>query len=347
MDRYVRLAVIGTGRIGKLHVENIVRSIPQAKLIGVADIDHASATEVAGRFGIPLAVADYSELLNRPELEAIVICSATNTHAQIIQDASQAGKHIFCEKPIDFDLSRIDQTLAMVADAGVKLQIGFQRRFDTNFRRLKESMTEGLIGMPHLLRVTSRDPAPPPISYIQVSGGIFLDMMIHDFDMARFLINSKVEEVYATGSVMVDPAIGQAGDIDTALVTLKFANGVIGTIDNSRQAVYGYDQRVEVFGSQGMLQAGNCQTDTVILSNDDAIQRTLPPFFFLERYQQAYQSELQAFIDAILKDKTPLVTGDDGRAPVVIGLTAQRSLVESRPVRPDEIETDILKEMNR
>ena len=171
--------------------------------------------------------------------------------------------------------------------------------------------------------------------------------MIHDFDMARFLINSKIEEVYATGSVMIDPAIGQAGDIDTALVTLKFANGVIGTIDNSRQAVYGYDQRVEVFGNQGMLQVGNCQTDTVIVSNDNAIQRTLPPFFFLERYQQAYQSELQAFIDAILEDTPPRVTGEDGRVPVVIGLTAQRSLAENRPVRLDEIETDAFKEINK
>lgn len=329
----IMIGVIGAGRIGKLHIEHLSLHIPQAELVAIADINKAQAQSVALQFNVPKAVSDYHELLTEQLIEAVIICSATNTHAQIVQDAASAGKHIFCEKPIDFDLDRIDQTLAAVEKAGVKFQVGFNRRFDRNFRRMHERIVSGQIGKPHILRITSRDPAPPSIDYVKASGGIFLDMTIHDFDMARYLIDSEVLEVYATGGVMIDPQIGEAGDIDTAVITLKFANKVIGTIDNSRQAVYGYDQRVEVFGSEGMLRAENPAGDDLFLSKRTGIHTSLPPFFFVERYKESYITEMKEFLACIQNDTPPLVTGNDGRVPVAIGLAAMRSYRENRPVR--------------
>jgi myo-inositol 2-dehydrogenase/D-chiro-inositol 1-dehydrogenase len=272
-----------------------------------------------------------------PEIEAVVICSSTDTHAQITQEAAGAGKHIFCEKPIDLDLERIDKTLRAVDRAGVKFQVGFNRRFDPNFRRVRQMVADGSIGNPEVLRITSRDPGPPPLDYIRVSGGIFLDMTIHDFDMARFLIDSEVESLYAVGQVRVDPAIGEAGDIDTAVITLEFENGVIGTIDNSRRAVYGYDQRVEVFGSAGVVMVGNETPDRHVHLNAQGSHGPLPLHFFLERYTESYLAELQAFLQAVVEDGDVPVGGQDGRIPVVMGLAAGRSLRERRPVRLDEV----------
>jgi myo-inositol 2-dehydrogenase / D-chiro-inositol 1-dehydrogenase len=217
------------------------------------------------------------------------------------------------------------------------LQIGFNRRFDPNHARVRQAVVQGEIGTPHLLHIISRDPAPPPLAYIKVSGGIFLDMTIHDFDMARFLIGSEVEEIYTAAGVMVDPAIGEAGDVDTAMITLKFANGVIGVIDNSRQAVYGYDQRVEVFGSKGSASTGNWYPNAVTISTDRAVQRDLPLNFFMDRYTESYVAEMVTFIDAVQNDKPSPVSGAEGRVPVVMGLAARRSLAENRPVRLDEI----------
>jgi myo-inositol 2-dehydrogenase/D-chiro-inositol 1-dehydrogenase len=248
-----------------------------------------------------------------------------------------AGKQIFCEKPIAHDLADIDQALAAADRAGVKLMIGFNRRFDPNFARVREVVAAGEIGEPHILHIMSRDPAPPPIDYIKVSGGIFLDMTIHDFDMARFLIGSEVEEIYAAGGVMVDPAIGAAGDIDTALITLHFENGVLGSIDNSRQAVYGYDQRVEVFGSKGAVSADNVYPNTAVIGDAGRIHRDLPLNFFMERYTESYVAEIKAFIDCVLGDTAPPVSGLDGRIPVVMGYAAKRSLEEARPVKLSEI----------
>lgn len=336
MSARLNLALIGVGRIGKLHAENLVYRIPEARLVAVADVMFDAAQACADRLRVPLAVQDYRILLQRDDIDAVVICSSTDTHAQIIEEAARAGKHIFCEKPIDHDLKRIDRALAAVERAGVKLQIGFNRRFDPNFRRVRELIAAGKIGQPHILRITSRDPAPPPVSYIKVSGGLFLDMTIHDFDMARYLIG-EVQEVYAVGGVMVDPAIGAAGDIDTALVTLRFENGVLGVIDNSRQAVYGYDQRVEVFGSAGMVDTQNNTPYRTVLSDKDGVHGPLPLYFFIERYAESYVSEMQAFVAAVLNDTPTPVSGLDGRAPVVIGLAAQKSLRERRPVRLEEI----------
>jgi myo-inositol 2-dehydrogenase/D-chiro-inositol 1-dehydrogenase len=332
MSKRLQIGVIGVGRIGKIHAESIATRLPQAELAAVADIYLPAAQETGEAFQVPIIVADYHVILTDPAIEAVAICSDTNTHAQIIEEAAAAGKHIFCEKPIDHSLAKIDAALTAVAQTGVKLQIGFNRRFDPNFRKVRQMIVDGKIGQPHILRITSRDPAPPPIEYIKMSGGIFLDMTIHDFDMARYLIGSQVTEIFAAGGVMVDPAIGEAGDLDTVVITLKFANGVIGTIDNSRQAVYGYDQRVEVFGSEGMVAAANSTPDTHVYSNADGVHSSLPLHFFLERYLESYVIEMQEFVDAVLHDKEPPVIGEDGRISVVIGLAAQKSWQENRPV---------------
>ena len=341
MGRPINLGVIGTGRIGTLHTEHLVYRVPDAWVLAVSDIVEEAAKQCAARYGVPVAVTDHVALLEDDAIEAVVVCSSTDTHAGIIQEAAAAGKHIFCEKPIDLSLARIDAALAAVERAGVKLQIGFNRRFDPNFRRVREAIAGGQIGIPHILRITSRDPAPPPISYVRASGGMFLDMTIHDFDMARFLIGSEVELVYAIGDVKVDPAIGEAGDIDTAIVTLQFANGVLATIDNSRQAVYGYDQRVEVFGSLGMICADNNTADRTALCNAQGVHTALPLYFFIERYTDSYIAEMAAFIRCIQEDTCPAVTGLDGRAPVLMGYAALRSQEEGRPVRLQDVEQGI------
>jgi myo-inositol 2-dehydrogenase / D-chiro-inositol 1-dehydrogenase len=329
----LNVGLIGVGRIGRLHAGHLAHRIASANLLAVADPLVELAESCAREHGIPMVCSDYRDLLASANVEAIVICSSTDTHAQIIADAAQAGKHVFCEKPIALTLPSIDLALQAVADAGVKLQVGFNRRFDTTFRRVHESVTRGEIGRAWLLHITSRDPSPPPLDYVRVSGGLFLDMTIHDFDLARFLIGSEVEEVYAQAAVMVDQQIGEAGDVDTAVVTLKFQNGVLGTISNSRQAVYGYDQRVEILGSAGMVSTANHFPNAAELSTANRIQRDLPHHFFLDRYADSYLAEMQAFVSAVLEDQPVSVSGQDGRVPVVLGLAAQMSLLENRPVR--------------
>jgi myo-inositol 2-dehydrogenase/D-chiro-inositol 1-dehydrogenase len=333
----VNIGVIGVGRIGRLHTSHLASLIPQAKVVALADVWLEAAELCASEFGIDQAVEDHRVIMDNPDIEAVVVCSSTDTHSRMIEEAAEAGKHIFCEKPVDFDLARIDRALSAVEKAGVKLQIGFNRRFDPNFRRVREAILEGKIGDLHILRITSRDPEPPPLEYVKVSGGIFLDMTIHDFDMARYLSGSEVEEVYTAGAVMVDPAIGEAGDLDTAIITLKFENGVLGTIDNSRRAVYGYDQRVEAFGSAGMVDVSNNRPTTAKLSTADCVQEDLPLFFFMERYTESYIAEMREFIRCILEDRIPPVSGIDGRIPVVIGKAARLSYDENRPVKLSEI----------
>ncbi len=334
----LKIGLIGAGRIGSLHAEHITSRIPSTELVMVADAFEEAARKCAQRYGIPFATQDYHAILDNSDIEAVIICSSTDTHARIIEEAAQAGKHIFCEKPIALDLSSIDRALEAVERADVKLQVGFNRRFDANYRRVRSAVEEGEIGRPHLLHITSCDPVPPPIAYIRVSGGIFLDMTIHDFDMARFLIGSEVEEIFTMAGVMVDPAIGEAGDMDTAVVLLRFTNGVIGTINNSRQAAYGYDQRVELLGSAGVVCTENNYPNTAIISDGRSVRRDLPLHFFLERYTESFVSEIRAFADAILNDTPVPVSGYDGRVPVVMALAAQKSFMEHRPVRLSEIE---------
>lgn len=333
----IGVGVIGAGRIGQLHIEHIAQNISEAELIAICGLNISDVESLAEQFNVPIATTDYASILTNPRIDAVLVASSTDTHVEISQAAAKAGKHIFCEKPIALDLQQIDETLEIVDAAGVKFQIGFNRRFDASFRRVREAVATGEIGEPHIVHITSRDPAPPPIEYVKVSGGIFLDMTIHDFDMARYLIGDEVVEVYATGGVRVDPRIGEVGDIDTAVITLRFQNGVIGTIDNSREAVYGYDQRVEVFGSKGMVAAENPPMDTVTFSSHDGIRAASPPYFFIERYKPAYLAELQTFFTCIQEDTMPPVTGTDGRAPVVIGFAALKSLRENRPVLLSEI----------
>lgn len=333
----IGVGVVGAGRIGRLHIEHLAQSIPEVELLAICSLDTPNVESLARQFSVPKVTADYDTLLANPQIDAVLVASSTDTHVEISQAAARAGKHVFCEKPISLDVEQIDETLAIVEKAGVKFQVGFNRRFDASFARIREAVTSGEIGEPHILRITSRDPAPPPIEYVKVSGGIFLDMTIHDFDMARYLIGDEVVEVYAVGGVRVDPQIGEAGDIDTTMITLRFQNGVIATIDNSREAVYGYDQRVEVFGSKGMVTAANPPTNTVTFSGSEGSRAASPPYFFVERYKPAFLAELQAFFACIQEDTLPPVTGADGRAPVVMGFAALKSLRENRPVLLSEI----------
>ncbi|HLU09759.1 MAG TPA: inositol 2-dehydrogenase [Oceanobacillus sp.] len=332
----LNVAVIGAGRIGKLHAENLVLRIPETNVVTITDVNLPAAQETAARLNIPNVSADYREAL-KDGIDAVIICSSTDTHTQFIIEAAAAGKHIFCEKPIDLSLKRIDEALAAVDKAGVKLQIGFNRRFDPNFRRVRDAVECGEIGQPHRLHIISRDPAPPPISYVRVSGGMFVDMTIHDFDMARFLVGAEVDEIYTVAGVLVDPAIGAEGDVDSALIVLKFANGVIGSIENSRQAVYGYDQRVEVFGSGGSISTDNNYPNSATISTAQNVRRDLPLNFFVERYTESYVNEIRAFVDAVVNDKPVPVTGYDGRVPVVMARAARKSYDENRPVKLSEI----------
>jgi myo-inositol 2-dehydrogenase/D-chiro-inositol 1-dehydrogenase len=338
MKRKINIGLVGAGRIGRVHGENLAYRFPEAQLTAVSDVIVEAAQRLAADLQVGTVHQDYRRILEDPAIEAVVICSSTDTHAEIIEEAANAGKQIFCEKPIALDLAKIDKALAAVDRAGVKLQIGFNRRFDPNFKRVRDAVAAGEIGVPHLLRISSRDPQPPPIAYIKVSGGIFVDMTIHDFDMSRYLIGSEVEEVYAVGGVMVDPEIGKAGDVDTTIITLRFANGVLGTIDNSRQAVYGYDQRAEVFGSKGMVATGNSLPNQAVVSNATGVHGALPLFFFVERYTEAYIAEMRAFLDCILNDTPPQVTGIDGRIPVLMGYAAKKSYEENRPVKLGEVD---------
>lgn len=333
----LQIGIIGAGRIGRVHAETLAFRLPESQIVAIADINREAAQTLAARCNIPKVAASSDEILADPQIEAVLICSSTNTHADLIQQAAKAGKHIFCEKPIAFNLDVIDHALAAVKTAGVQLQIGFNRRFDSNFARVRHAVASGEIGTPSLMHIISRDPAPPPPAYVKVSGGIFMDMTIHDFDMARFLIGDEVEEIYTAAGVMVDPEIGKAGDLDTALIVLRFRNGVIGTIDNSRKAVYGYDQRVEILGSEGKIATENCYPNQAVVSDGKSVHTDLPLNFFMERYTESFTAELKSFVAAIREKRTTAVTGIDGRIPVAMALAARKSYDEHRPVRLSEV----------
>jgi myo-inositol 2-dehydrogenase/D-chiro-inositol 1-dehydrogenase len=333
----LQLGLIGAGRIGRIHARHLRGRIPGADLLVVADALDAAARACAEELGVPEHTVDFHRVIEHPRVDAIVVCSSTDTHLPILEAAAAAGKPVFCEKPIDSDLARIDRALSAIDRAGVLLQVGFNRRFDANFRRVKEAVTGGEVGTPHQLHIISRDPAPPPIEYIKLSGGLFSDMTIHDFDMARFLVGGSVSSVYATGGVLVDPRIGEAGDLDTATIVLEFAGGAIGVIQNSRRAAYGYDQRVEVFGSGGSIRVENEVPNSAILSHAGAVQRDLPLNFFIDRYMDSYRAEMEAFVAAVSQGGPSPVSGEDGRWATVLAVAARRSWEERRPVRPGEI----------
>ena len=334
----IQIGIIGAGRIGKVHAESITRFVKGAEVKAIADPYLTEETKAwANAIGIAEAYGDYHKILADPAIDIVLICSSTDTHSQISLEAIAAGKHVFCEKPIDHDVEKIKAVIAALKDSKVKYQVGFNRRFDHNFMAAREAVKSGKIGDLNILKITSRDPGAPPVSYIKVSGGIFLDMTIHDFDMVRFMSGAEVEEVYAIGGVLVDPAIGEAGDIDTAIITMKLSNGALAVIDNCRRATYGYDQRVEAFGSLGQVAIGNDTDSTAVISNGEGVTAEKPKLFFLERYMQAYVAEVSAFIDAVVNDKAVAVSAEDGLKPVLIGLAAKKSLAENRPVKISEI----------
>ncbi|MDR1934112.1 MAG: inositol 2-dehydrogenase [Candidatus Accumulibacter sp.] len=330
----VRIGLIGAGRIGKLHGNNLAHAVPGAKVEAVAEImlndEHRKWAE---QIGVRKVHEDPQEIMKDKDIEAVFICSSTETHAALIIEAAKAGKHVFCEKPIHTDVKIIKEALDAVKLAGIKLQVGFVRRFDHNHKKVKDTVASGRIGKPHIVKITSRDPDVQPIEYVATSGGIFMDMTIHDFDMARYLSGSEVTEVSAYGTIMIDSRIKQYNDVDTAIVMMRFENGALGVIDNSRAAHYGYDQRTEVHGSKGCIQVANDLVDTSMISTADGVYCEKPTWFFLERYNNAFIAEAQAFVDAIRNNTEMPVGGKDGLMAVYVALAAEKSLREHRPVK--------------
>ncbi|MHB2167861.1 inositol 2-dehydrogenase [Alsobacter sp. R-9] len=326
----LRVGLLGAGRIGKIHGGNVAAH-SAARLVAVADAVPAAAESLAAATGA--AVSSIDAIIASPEIDAVVICTPTDMHADQIEAAAKAGKAVFCEKPVDLSSDRIRACLATVAKAGTPLMIGFNRRFDPNFAALKARLAAGEAGAVEIVTVISRDPGPPPVDYVKRSGGLFRDMMIHDLDMARFLLDEEPVEVHAVGSSLVDPAIGAAGDVDTAAVMLKTASGKIAQISNSRRATYGYDQRIEVHGSKGMLRAGNVHETTVEIATGAGFRADPVQNFFLERYAAAYRAELDAFIASVRDRKSPAPSGEDGLRAQILADAATESARTGQTVR--------------
>jgi myo-inositol 2-dehydrogenase / D-chiro-inositol 1-dehydrogenase len=334
----VRIGMVGAGRIGRIHAGLLAGQVRGAVLAGVHDVRPAEASALAGELAVP-AYDTAEEMLADPQVHAIAICSSTDTHADLAIACARAGKAIFCEKPLSLELAGVDRVRAAVVEAGVPFQIGFNRRFDPSHRSVRDAVAAGAVGAPHLVRISSRDPFPPPLDYVRLSGGIFLDMTIHDFDMARYMTGLEVVEVYARGSVRIEPSYREAGDVDTALVVLEHEDGCVTAIDNSRRSTYGYDQRVEVFGSGGMAASGNPPTHAGVVLTEEGENAPALPGSFLDRYAQSYERAWEAFVDAVRDGRETTVGVEDARAPLVMGLAARRSLQERRPVRVEEVES--------
>ena len=330
----MKVGIIGAGRIGKVHLESISRYVKGAEVAAMADPFMSKDTaEYIKSFGVGKITKDYREILADKEIQAVLICSSTDTHAPISIEAIEAGKHVFCEKPVDHDVDNILKVKSALEGKNLKYQVGFNRRFDHNFSAVRRAVKEGKIGALNVLKICSRDPAAPPVNYIKVSGGIFLDMTIHDFDMVRFLSGEEVESVYAMGGVMVDEEIGKAGDIDTAVIVMRLKSGALAVIDNCRRAAYVYDQRAEAFGELGQIAVGNDTSSTAVLSDKDGVTSEKPLYFFLERYMQAYVREISEFIDCVQNDKPVPVGIEDGLQAVKIGIAAKKALKEGREIR--------------
>lgn len=336
----LNIGIIGAGRIGKVHLESISYHVKNATVTAMADPFMNEETEKLIRsYGVSKVTKDYKDILNDTDIDAVLVCSSTDTHAAISIEAINAGKHVFCEKPVDHSIEKIQAVAdALKEHPNIKFQVGFNRRFDHNFAAIRKAYDDGKIGEAHILKITSRDPEPPNPAYIKVSGGIFLDMTIHDFDMACFLTDSDVEELYVSSAVLVDPAIGEQGDVDTAIITMKMANGALAVIDNSRKAAYGYDQRAELFGSKGMVATSNDTVSSAVISNADGVTGEKPLFFFLERYMESFSEEMRQFTEAVINDTEVPVGIHAGLQSVKIGLAARKSVEEHRPVKISEIQ---------
>lgn len=336
----LKIGIIGAGRIGKVHLESISYHVKNATVTAMADPFMNEETEKLIRsYGVSKVTKDYKDILNDKDIDAVLVCSSTDTHAAISIEAINAGKHVFCEKPVDHSIEKIQAVAdALKEHPDIKFQVGFNRRFDHNFAAIRKAYDDGKIGEAHILKITSRDPEPPNPAYIKVSGGIFLDMTIHDFDMACFLTDSDVEELYVNTAVLVDPAIGEQGDVDTAIITMKMTNGALAVIDNSRKAAYGYDQRAELFGSKGMVATSNDTVSSAVISNADGVTGEKPLFFFLERYMGSFSEEMRQFTEAVINDTEVPVGIHAGLQSVKIGLAARKSVEEHRPVKISEIQ---------
>lgn len=334
----LNIGIIGAGRIGKVHAESITHNINEARVYSIAEpFQKGDIHSWANSLGITKVCTNYHDILNDDVIDAVLICSSTDTHADIAIDAIKAGKHVFCEKPISQDLSKIKAVMETLSGSNVKFQVGFNRRFDHNFEAVKSAVSSGKIGDIHIVKITSRDPEAPPVEYVKVSGGMFLDMTIHDFDMVRYLTSSEVVEVYANGACLVNPKIKEVGDIDTAVINLKLANGALAVIDNSRKADYGYDQRAEVFGSKGQVSVTNDTGSTAVISTASGTVGEKPLYFFLERYMASFSKEISLFVSAITNDTDVAVNINDGLQPVLIAKAAKKSLDENRPILLSEI----------
>lgn len=327
------LGLVGAGRIARVHAANAAIS-RELRLAAVADVDPATAQVVAGEFGCDVA-ASADELFARDEVVAVLIASPPDTHAELVVAAAAAGKHVFCEKPLAQTVADAKRAVAACDRAGVVLQVGYNRRFDENFRAVRDAVEGGRIGAPWIVRISSRDPAPPPATYLQASGGLFLDTTSHDFDLARFVLGAEIVEVSARAAALADPNAKEIGDVDTSIVTLVFSNDAVGAIDNCRSSAYGYDQRLEVHGSDGMVQAANEVTTTTTIADAEGFHSPTLPHFYMDRYAPAFRRELQSFARALGGEK-PEVGGRDGLAAVIAAAAAQRALEEDRVVRLDE-----------
>lgn len=330
------VGIVGAGRIGKLHIANM-KNMPNVRLKTVSDPFIDKMQDWFANSGVETYTTDYKDIINDPEITAVFVCAPTDLHVPIIKEAAAAGKHIFCEKPISFSDEATLEAYEAVQKAGVKFQLGFNRRFDRNFAKVKEIVANKEIGDLHILKIQSRDPEPPSLEYVKHSGGIFMDMSIHDFDMARYISGSEVSEVYATGAALVNPDIAQYEDIDTAIITLKFENGAIGVIDNSRQAVYGYDQQLEAFGPKGSAKVNNETQSRVEVATTDGVKGDNPLYFFLERYNDAYIAEVSQFFDAIENNTEVPCSFVDGIMAQRIAMAAKESFLTGKPVEVKKI----------
>jgi myo-inositol 2-dehydrogenase/D-chiro-inositol 1-dehydrogenase len=332
------VGVIGAGRIGRMHTENLVHAVPEAfvKAIASPHLDEGWAEGL----GIPVRTTEADVVLGDTEIEAVVIAASSGLHIELIRRAAEAGKHIFCEKPVAFEPGPIDEVLRITADAGIQLQVGFNRRFDPSLLKASEAVRNGEVGDIHTIRVTNRDPTPPDIDFVKRSGGLFFDFTVHDFDTVRFLSGTEIVELFAVGEVLVDPRIGAVGDIDTAVITLLLANGALAVIDNSRHAVYGQDQRFEIFGSAGSVAVDNTRATFVTTSTRDGVFSERLHGSFGDRYHEAFIAELRGFLDSVREGRPVAVGAADALAAVQAAHAARRSLAENRPIRLTEaIET--------